>query len=506
MTLLHSRRSQFVAALIVMCARTTAAQTIDPRIADLDAYVTRATREWNAPGLAIAVVKDGKIVFEKGYGVREIGKSGVIDTATIFPIASTTKAMTAAALAMLVDEGKVKWDDPVTKYIPSLQLYDPYVTRELTVRDLLTHRAGVGNSDFLWYLTDLPHAEIIKRLRLVKPDYSLRSSFAYQNVMYSLAGDVIAAASGVPWEQFVSTRIFQPIGMTRTFPTFREAKAQSNMASPHWRSGDTLTVIDQAPIDAISAAGGVWSDIADMAKWTRFLLDSGKIGSTRYIKPSTFAELFAPQASVPPDEFYPSARLTHAHWMTYGFGWFQQDYRGRMVNFHTGSIDGSVAIIGLIPEERLGVYVLANADHVEVRHALMLRVFDLFLGEPIRDWSAELQKVYAARTAGRDSSRRAEEAKRVRGTKPSLALEKYVGVYSDSLAGKLELTWVGGRLRARTSSMLAGNVEHWQYDTFRIRWDRVAAGSDFMTFTIGEGGVPALVQFAGFTFRRDGPR
>jgi CubicO group peptidase (beta-lactamase class C family) len=493
---------QLAAAFIVVFAPSISAQSVDPRVAGLDAYASRAAREWNTAGLAIAVVKDGNVVFEKTYGVREVGKPELVDTATIFPIASTTKAITAAALAMLVDEGKVKWDDPVTKFIPSLQLYDPYVTRELTVRDLLTHRAGVGNSDFLWYLTDFPRAEIIRRLNLVKPEYSLRSSFAYQNVMYSLAGEVVAAASGVPWEQFVSTRIFEPLGMTRTFPTYSAARRQSNIASAHWRVGDTLTVIDQAPIDAISAAGSVWSDISDMAKWTRFLLDSARIGNTRYIKASTFAELFRPQAIVPPDEFYPSAALTHPHWMTYGFGWFQQDYRGKMVNFHTGSIDGSVAIIGLIPEERLGVYVLANADHVEVRHALMLRVFDLFLGDPVRDWSAELQKVYGARTARRDSTRRAGDAKRVRGTKPSLPLEKYAGVYSDSLAGKLELTLVNGRLRARTSSLLAGNVEHWQYDTFRIKWDRLAAGTDFVTFTIGEGGTPALAQFAGFTLKR----
>ncbi len=497
-----TRRFCFLLLAFVVAQRAES-QATDPRIADLDAYTARAVREWNAAGLAIAVVKDGKVVFQKTYGVREVGKPELVDTATLFPIASTTKAMTSAAIGMLVDEGKVKWDDPVTKFIPMLQLYDPYVTRELTVRDLLTHRAGVGNADFLWYLTDFQRSEIIQRLRLVKPEYSLRSSFAYQNVMYSLAGEVVSAASGIPWEQFLTSRIFQPLGMTRTFSSYAIARGQLNIASPHWRVGDTVTVIDNASVDAIGAAGGVWSDIADMARWTRFLLDSAKIGNTRYLKAKTFAELFTPQVVVSPDEFYPSAALTHPHWMTYSLGWFQQDYRGRMVSFHTGSIDGSVAIIGLIPDESLGVYILANADHVEVRHALMLRVFDLFLGDPVRDWSVELQKVYSARRSLMDSAARATDAKRVRGTKPSLALDKYAGTYRDSLLGKLIVTAVGGKLRVRTSPSHAGTVEHWQYDTFRIRWDRIAVGAELMTFTIGEGGVPAQVQFAGFSLKRE---
>lgn len=477
----------------------------DPRLSELDSYVRRALREWNGAGLGIAVVKDGKVVFEQTYGVREVGRPEPVDTATLFAIASTTKAMTSLAVGMLVDEGKVKWDDPVVKFIPSLQLYDPFATRELTVRDLLTHRSGVGNTDFLWYLTDHSAAEIVRRLRFVKPSYSLRSSFEYQNVMYALAGEVVAGASGMTWEQFVASRIFQPLGMRRTFPSFAAAKRNANRAAAHWLSGDTLTVIEDAPVDPIAPAGAVWSSIADMGRWTKFLLDSAKIGNTRYLKAETFKELFTPQTAVPLNEFYITAALTKPHWMTYGLGWYQQDYRGRMVNFHTGSIDGTVALIGLIADERLGVYVLANADHIEVRHALMLRVFDLFLGEPVRDWSAELQKLYGARSARRDSAARATAAKRVRGTRPSLALERYAGTYSDSLYGKLVVAAERGKLRARMSSSLVGTVEHWQYDSFQIRWDRLGAGTDFITFTIGEGGVPVLVQVDGFTLNREGP-
>src|SRR5665647_93872 len=216
----------------------------DAKAKELDAYVAKAVKDWNVAGLAIAVVKDGKVVFAKGYGVRELGKPEPVDTSTLFAIASTTKAMTAASIGMLVDEGKIKWDDPVTRFLPSLQMYDPYVTHELTVRDLLTHRAGLGNADFLWDLDGYTMPEIIDRMRLIKPAYSYRSGFVYQNVMYMIAGQVIGAASGMPWEKFVQTRIFEPIGMRRSAPLLSLVPPRSDVASPHMRlGGDTVVVI-----------------------------------------------------------------------------------------------------------------------------------------------------------------------------------------------------------------------------------------------------------------------
>ena len=209
-------RTFFVAAAVAATPLSALSQADDAgsKAKDLDAYVAQAVKDWKAPGLAIAVVKDGKVVFEKGYGVREVGKLAAFDTSTASAIASTTKAFTAVAMGMLVDEGKVRWDDPVTKYLPAFQLSDPWVTRELTVRDLLTHRSGLGSTDYLWAVSDLPADTMMQRLRLVKPSYSLRSSFVYQNVMYIMAGQVIAAASGMPWDRFVQTRIFDPMECT----------------------------------------------------------------------------------------------------------------------------------------------------------------------------------------------------------------------------------------------------------------------------------------------------
>jgi CubicO group peptidase (beta-lactamase class C family) len=480
-----------------------AQQPSDAIARQLDAYTTQAVKDWGAVGLAISVVKDGRVVFAKGYGVRELGKPELVDSATLFAIGSTTKAMTAASIGMLVDEGKVRWDDPVTNYIPGFQLRDPYATREVTVRDLLTHRAGLPNADYLWYGNDNSTAEILRRVRYVAPAYSLRSGFIYQNVMYAAAGEIVTRASGMPWEEFVRTRIFSPLGMARTVPLLSKASAMPNVASPHDRVKDTVRVIANASVDPVAAAGSVWSSVSDMAKWMRFILDSGRVDGRRLLQPATFAELLEPQTTVPPSQFYPSATLTRPHWMTYALGWFQQDYRGRAVNFHTGSIDGMVAIIGLIPDERLGVYVLGNLDHVELRHALMLKVFDLW-GPPNtkpRDWSTELRTLYANQQQQAVAAERAREAKRATGTKPTLALARYSGAYSDSLYGDASVTGSGDALRIRIGT-LEGSLEHWQYDTFRIRWDRAWAGSPLVTFVVDREGVPSRLEVDRRVFRR----
>jgi len=503
------RFARVAAIAAVTCTLPLNAQgtssTPESKAGEFDAYVAQAVKDWNAAGLAIAVVKDGRVVFSKGYGVRELGKAAPVDTSTLFAIASTTKAMTAAAMGMLVDEGKVKWDDPVTKYLSSFQLYDPYVTREITVRDLLTHRAGLGNADYLWALSDLPADSMMKKLRLIKPDYSVRSSFIYQNVMYIMAGEVIAAASGMPWARFVQTRIFDPLGMKSTVPTVSRVPSGANAASPHYRyGGDTVEVIRRDESQAIGPAGDVWSSVADMSRWMLFLLDSGTVNGKRLLKSGTFAELFTPQAIVPPDEFYPTMALTKPHWMTYGLGWFQHDYQGRMLDFHTGSLSGMVAIIGLVPDEKFGVYVLSNVNHVEIRHALMYKAIDMYLGNPPRDWSRELKALYDARRVSALTARAAAEAKRIKGTKPSLALSKYSGTYEDPLLGRIVVTEVGGKLRFDAGKVLKGNLDHWQYDTFRAKYDDRWQGTDMITFTIGDG-VASTMNLAGFTLKRVPP-
>jgi CubicO group peptidase (beta-lactamase class C family) len=507
-----ARRLSFVP---VACLLTLATLAAAPRaaaqpgpLAGFDEYVAKTVKDWQTPGLAVVVVKDGAVVFSKGYGVREVGKPHAVDAHTLFAIGSTTKAMTAALLGMLVDEKKLSWDDPVVKHLPWFELKDPYVTREVTVRDLLTHRAGLGNADFLWYGQTTGPREILQRARLVDPAYSLRSSFIYQNVMYAAAGAVAEAAGGQSWEQLVRTRIFEPLGMKESIATAATLARQPNVATPHDIIDGELRAIDNATVDGVAPAGSVWSSVHDLSKWMQLLLGGGRFDGRVVIQQATVDELFRPQTMVTREGFYPTAQLTKPNWTTYGLGWFQQDYRGRAVDFHTGSIDGMVAIHGLIRSERLGVFVLANRDHTELRHALMLNVFDRYLGGATRDWSVDLLKLYGDLQASVVAREKKIESRRVTGTSPTLELGRYTGIYSDPLRGDVLVTLEGGKLRARYGTAYVGALEHWHYDTFRAKWDAAWRGNAFVTFVLDANGQPAVLESMGARFARkpEGPR
>jgi CubicO group peptidase (beta-lactamase class C family) len=474
-------------------------------LAGLDAALAQGARDWHVPGLAVAVVKGGSVVFSKGYGVRELGKPAPVDDHTLFAIGSTTKAMTAALIGMLVDEKKVAWDDPVTRHLPWFASSDPYLTHEITVRDLLTHRAGLGNADYLWYGQSTEPRTILERVRLLPPAYSLRASFIYQNVMYAAAGAVVEAASGRPWAEMMRTRIFEPLGMSETIATAATLSQQPNVAQPHFTIAGKVTRIENASVDGVAPAGSVWSSVHDMSKWSAMLLAGGKAGSRVLLAPGTVEELFTPQAMVTAEAFYPTARLTKPKWRTYGLGWFQQDYRGRAVDYHTGSIDGMVAIHGLLRDERAGVVVLANLDHAELRHAIMLDVFDRYIGGSHRDWSTELRGLYDGLRREADAEERKAEERRIAGTKPSLPLSAYAGTYSDLLHGDVVITVEGDRLRARYGGAYAGPLEHWHYDSFRATCDAAWRGTATLTFVLDADGKPTGLEAMGarFTAKRN---
>ncbi len=471
-------------------------------LADFDAYVQLAVAEWEVTGLAVAVVKDGEVLFAKGYGIRELGSAAKVDEHTLFAIGSTTKAMTAAAIGMLVDEGKLDWDDPVTDHLPDFRLYDPFVTREITVRDLLTHRAGLPNADFLWYGQDSEAADILFRMRYVEPETSLRSSFTYQNIMYAAAGEVVAELSGMSWDAFIQKRIFEPLDMNGAIATAATLDAQPNVALPHYRVDGATRVIENASVDAVAPAGSVWSSVSDMAQWMRFLLEGTTPDGTELLSKETLEELFTPQTLVDPDEFYPTQAVTNPHWMTYGLGWFQQDYDGRAVDFHTGSIDGMVAIHGLIRDERLGVYVLGNLDHAEIRHALMYHVFDRFGEGSNRDWSAELKTLYDELSRQAERRRSEAEKTRVGGTAPTLALDRYTGTFADELYGAVQITIDGDGLRLFYGPGLRGELEHWHYDLFRVHFDAAWRGSTLVSFELDRKAEVAVLSMGGASFAR----
>jgi CubicO group peptidase (beta-lactamase class C family) len=475
----------------------------------LHEFIERGMRDWQIPGLSVAVVRNDSVVFSGGYGVRSLEDGGAVDERTLFGIMSTTKAMTSAAIAMLVDDGAVNWDDPVTKWIPELEMPDPYVTRELTVVDLLTHRAGLGNADLLWVRGDIDEAEIFRRVRLLEPGYSFRAGYTYQNIMYGLAGELIERASGKTFGEFLRQRLWEPLGMSRTFASLSDVRASGdgNVSAPHYEIRDTIRIIEETPVDVLASAGAVWSTASDMARWIKFLLDSATVSGERLIGQSTFNMLFQPHTIIPAHQFYPTVQRTSPHWTTYGLGWFQQDYRGHSVAFHTGSLDGRIAIVGLLPDERFGIVMLGNLDHAEFRHALMLRAFDIQIGDTGRDWNTELLELYGGMAAQGDSARARQEARRHSGTRHTLSLVDYAGTYTHPVWGGLEVVEENGKLTARmgTESQLRGELVHWHYDTFRAHLGDGRSNPSWVRFVIDVDGRVTELRFGdgeGMVFTR----
>lgn len=466
----------------------------------LDKYVESARNQWKVPGLAITVVQDGKVVFTKGYGVRELNKNEPVTTETLFGAMSTTKAMTVVGLAMLVDEGKVNWDDKVIKHLPNFRVADPYITNEIRIRDLLTHNAGLGNADFLWAWTpELSSSEILNRMQYAAPVYSLRSSFIYQNIMYLVAGLVIEKASGMTWEKFTSQRIFAPLDMKNSFPNLTLSQKYQNRSVAHFEIKGKIQVIPEDSADQIAAAGAVWSTADDIAKWVAFLLENKAANGKPLLKPETLNELFKPQTMVTQSQFYPTAAITKPHWTTYGLGFFQHDYRGEMINYHTGSLAGRTAIIGLLRDKKLGVYIFGNLDHAEVRHAIMYKVFDLFaFNDNSRDWSSEFKTLYDGIKADAAKKEAEIKAKRVPNTKPSLPLNAYAGRYSSPFYGTVEIALVEGKLKATLSKNVGAELGHWQFDTFMGAWKNSWDGETLFSFQLSPvGGEVVSVTVGG---------
>lgn len=495
-------KKTILSLLILACSLTLVAQSYTKQVKEFDAYIQKGMKDWEIPGMAVVVVKDNKILLKKGYGVKELGNSDPVDINTLFVMASTTKAITAVGMGILVDEGKVKWSDRVIDHLPELHLYDPYVTQELRIKDLFTHNSGVGNSDFLWTAMQIPSEEIINKMEMVEPSYSFRGGYTYQNIFYLMAGQVIERISGQSWADFTKERIFIPLGMNRSQPLKSLTDSDANRASPHDPIEKKVTVIQHSNADEIAPAGSAWSTAEDISKWVVCMLDSSKYTGGRLLQPNTWKEMFTPQIIIPYSQFYPSKKFTQPNWTTYALGWFQHDYKGKKVNFHTGSLFGSIAIHGQLPEEKLGIYVFANYGNGELRHALMYKAFDLFALGGDRDWSKDLLELYT--TNRNASAKRSQDFidARVPDTKPSHPLEAYAGTYSDKLYGELVITVDGDKLNIEVNKFLSATLAHWHYDTFRGPYEKAQYGNGLAQFTLNGEGKIVSVDFDGMTFSK----
>ena len=469
--------------------------------ADFDEYVNKALKDWGAPGAAIAIVKDDRIVYAKGFGVRELGKPEPIDQNTLFAIGSSSKAFTAASIAILVDQAKLKWDDPATKYLPGFQLFDPYSTRELTVADLLSHRSGLARGDLLWYASEYDRNEVLRRVRYLKPSWSLRARFGYQNIMFLAAGQIIPSVTGKTWDDFLRERIFMPLNMKSTSTSIKAFAGNNNVATPHSKIEDTVRAIAWRNIDNIAPAGSINSNVQDMAQWLRLHLGEGMYEKQRLVSAGSIKEMQTPQTIIRLEgqrgSLYPDS-----HFLTYGLGWFLSDYRGKKIVEHGGAIDGMRAEVAMIPEEKLGLVVLTNLNGTILPVALMYKIFDFYLKAPERDWSAEMLKVEKRAEDQAKAAEKKAESERVKGTTPSLALAKYAGTFESDMYGATKIALENDKLVVRFGPNFTGDLEHWHYDTFRVTWRDPMQGKGFVNFKLnaqGKADVVSIENLSEFT-------
>ncbi|MCX2742076.1 serine hydrolase [Pontibacter anaerobius] len=461
-------------ALLVL-PQARAQQNTAASLQKLDAYYQKALKEWDVPGMAIAIVKNDSVIFAKGYGLLDNKKGGQVDANTLFGIASNSKAYTAAALATLVDQGKIKWDDKVKKYVPYLQLYDPFVTENLTIEDLLSHRVGFKtfSGDLLWYNTTYSRPEIIERMRYLEPVYSFRNGYGYSNLMFITAGEVIEKVSGKTWEDYIKDTFFQPLGMNRSHTSVNDLKGVQNVASPHGFDANkkpyatTLTAWDNW-----NPAAGIFTSVNEQAQWMRLQLNRGKYKGKEIFSEEASRNMWTMHNPFPvskqAEEMVPSTHFAGA-----GLGWFVSDYEGRKLVYHGGGHEGMNSRTVLVPEENLGVVVLTNSMS-SIMTPLANYTLDQFLEvKNGRDWSRfYLDRASEARKAEAEAASKAPKEKKKKKSKPTRNLADYTGTYHSQLYGNARVTLTDGKLHLQLepAPALNGTLSFWEHDIFNLDW------------------------------------
>lgn len=481
--------------------------------ADLDAYVAASMKTFDVPGIAVAIVKDGRILVAKGYGVRRLGDPTPVDELTMFAIGSNTKAFTTAALATLVDAGKLSWDDPVYQRLPGFVMYDPYVSHEMTIRDLLTHRSGMGlgEGDLLfWPHSTYTRDEIVYKLRFMKPHSSFRSHYAYDNLLYMTAGQIIPAVTGTSWDDYIRDHIFTPLGMDHSNTSTRLYRQGDNYASPHSRVDGKLQVIPLEDLDNVGPAGSINSCAADMAKWVQVQLNRGKFvgrDGVLFTEPRS-KEMWAAQTILPISELPAPLAALKSNFLDYALGWGLRDYHGRKLVGHTGGVGGFVSRVMLVPEENLGVIILTNAEEGGAFDSILYHVLDYYFQLPPSDWITNFKNFKDQEEKDASETMKKAESTRTANSKPSLPLEQYAGTYDDAWYGPISIRQEKGGLTIsfdHTPGMV-GDLQQWQYDTFKAHWRVRTIEDAFVTFSLNADGsiesarMAAVSPLADFSF------
>jgi CubicO group peptidase (beta-lactamase class C family) len=487
-----------ILVLVILSAFTANAQMAPAKI---DSLVESALKTFEVPGIAIAIVKDDKIVYEHGYGVRSLASGGKVDENTLFGIASNSKAFTVAAIGILVDEGKLKLDDKVTDYIPEFKMFDPYVTAEFTIRDLLTHRSGLGlGAGDLMLFPDSGNYDIhdiIHNLRYLKPVSSFRSKFDYDNQLYIVAGEVIARVSGMSWEDFIETRIMKPLHMEHSAAGYQLLKDYSDVAAAHAPVDGKVEVIPRYFQPVCDPAGGIYSSVHDLSKWIIMQMNNGKYGEAldkRLFSEGIHAQMWSPQTILPVNG---QTNIYNTHFAAYGLGWFLSDVKGYKEVEHTGGIDGMVTDVTLIPELKLGIIVLTNQENGAAMRAITNQIKDTYLGITGNTWvktfGDAMNKYHASMgnvTAG--VWKTIDSAASI-----PVDAKVYTGTYHDNWLGDATISQKDGKLwfAVKRSPNLVGQMLYYKASTFVIKWNLRSMDADaFAEFTLDENGKPTAIK------------
>ena len=494
---------------------TAVAAAVQAPAYDLAADVKRTMTTFDVPGIAIAIVKDGKVVAAQGFGVRKLGEPAPVDGKTIFEIASNSKAFTAAALAMLVDEGKLAWDDPVTKHLPDFRMYDAYVTQEMTVRDLLVHRSGLGlgAGDLLWWpTTQFTTDEIIDRLKFIRPATSFRNSYAYDNLLYIVAGKIIAQKAGKPWGDAVRERILKPVGMDTTTTSLAENAGNANVSDPHSKINGKAAPVKPIPVANAAGAVGINTNAEDIARWMNMLLDQGRIGKdasgkdVRLFSEKQSREMWTAQTPMKISEPRPALAATRPNFYAYGLGFQLRDYKGRKIAMHGGALQGFYSRVLLVPEEKLGIAIFTNAESGGSLSALQYRLLDQYMGIAPTDWIKIIGDMEKEAYEKDLAAQKQASATRAGKSKPSLPLASYDGQYQDAWYGLVTIR-PEGKKRVMSFSKtpdLTGELEHFQHDTFIVRWKERNFNADaYVTFSLNPDGSIDRMKMAPVSSQTD---
>jgi CubicO group peptidase (beta-lactamase class C family) len=435
------------------------------QLADVDKLVTETMKVWQVPGLAVAIVQNDRVVYAKGFGVREMGKPDPVTADTLFEVGSTTKAFTTTSLAMLVDQKKLDWDDPVHKYVEYFHLADPCADSLVTVRDIVSHRTGLSRHDELWDYTDWPREQVIRSVGPVKLSKPFRSAYQYQNIMFALAGEVVASAAKTPWETFVRTNIFEPLGMKNT--RISMADWSSSVHATGYRYDHVTNRVLAEPMTdygSIAPAGTIKSSARDMSQWLRFQLAGGAIDGKRLLSADVLQETRTPQTIIRMEgatrDVNPETNME-----AYGLGWVIQDYRGELLVSHAGALNAFRAQVALLPKRNAGLVVMENLGRGYAVIALRNAILDRLIGSSARDWNQYLLGVEKAVDAKDDARKTERDAKRYQNTKPSRDLQAYAGRYESPAYGAAAIALENGALVLHWNRLNAP-LTHVHFDTF----------------------------------------